>query len=103
MSLQPATLPLIGASCWRGLARRHDLTPFLCALGWFVLCYAGLGISLFPLIVPPSITIWQAAGPPKSLLFLLVGASVLVPMVLAYTVYAYWVFRGKVQAGAHYH
>jgi cytochrome d ubiquinol oxidase subunit II len=99
----PLLLLALAWGFWRGLSRRHDLTPFLCALGWFVLCYAGLGISLFPLIVPPSITIWQAAGPPESLLFLLVGAAVLVPMVLAYTIYAYWVFRGKVQAGAHYH
>jgi cytochrome d ubiquinol oxidase subunit II len=99
----PLLLLALAWGFWRGLAQRHHLTPFLCALGWFVLCYAGLGISLFPLIVPPSITIWQAAGPPESLRFLLVGASVLVPIILAYTIYAYWVFRGKVQQGTHYH
>jgi cytochrome d ubiquinol oxidase subunit II len=85
------------------LQRREDLSPFLCALGWFVLCFAGLGISIFPAIVPPSITIWDAAAPPESQAFLLVGAVVLIPMILAYTGYAYWVFRGKVRAGAHYH
>ena len=89
------------------LARPVDggthVTPFLCALGWFVLCYAGLGISFYPLIVPPSLTIWQAAAPDDSLLFLLVGAVVLIPMILAYTAYSYWVFRGKVRVGDHYH
>ena len=63
----------------------------------------GLGISLWPLIVPPDITIWDAAAPPSSQRFLLVGAVVLVPIILAYTGYAYWVFRGKVQPGMHYH
>jgi cytochrome d ubiquinol oxidase subunit II len=85
------------------LAREHHLTPFLCALGVFGLCFAGLGISLYPLIVPPGITIWDAAAPPASQAFLLVGAVVLVPIILIYTGYAYWVFRGKVQPGAGYH
>ena len=77
--------------------------PFLCALGWFLLCFAGLAISLFPHIVPPDITIWQAAAPPASQWFLLVGAVVLIPTILIYTAHSYWVFRGKVGAGTHYH
>jgi cytochrome d ubiquinol oxidase subunit II len=88
---------------WSSLSRKHELTPLLCAYGWFIVCYAGLTISVFPLIVPPSITIWQAAAAPSSQLFLLVGAVILIPTILAYTSYAYWVFRGKVKAGAHYH
>jgi cytochrome d ubiquinol oxidase subunit II len=99
----PALVVLLAAGFWRGLARRQQVTPFLCALGWFVLCYAGLGISLFPLIVPPGLTIWQAAAAPESQAFLLVGAAVLIPIILVYTGFAYWVFRGKVQPGAHYH
>ena len=79
------------------------VTPFLCAQGWFVLCYAGLGISIWPMIVPPSITIWEAAAPPESQLFLLVGAVILIPIIMIYTGFAYWVFRGKVRPGAHYH
>ena len=80
----------------------HDGTPFLCALGLFALSYLGLGISLWPLIVPPDITIWDAASPPSTQLFLLVGAAVLIPVILIYTGYVYWLFRGKVRA-AHYH
>jgi cytochrome d ubiquinol oxidase subunit II len=62
-----------------------------------------LGISIFPNIVPPSITIWDAAAPPESQAFLLVGAVVLIPLILAYTGYAYWIFRGKVKLGGEYH
>jgi cytochrome bd ubiquinol oxidase subunit II len=68
-----------------------------------VLCFAGLAISLFPYIAPPSITIWEAAAPPASQAFLLVGAAVLIPIILGYTGYSYWVFRGKVRPGMHYH
>ena len=99
----PVLVALLALGFYVGLAKQHNLTPFLCALGWFVLSFAGLGISLFPAIVPPSVTIWDAAAPPESQAFLLVGAIVLVPLILAYTGYAYWVFRGKVQHGVGYH
>ena len=88
---------------WFGLKNRQEFIPFGATLAIFVLCYVGLGISLYPHIVPPSITIWDAAAPDKSLAFLLVGASVLIPVILAYTAYAYWVFRGKTTAGGGYH
>ena len=99
----PILVALLAWRGWKALASGQQLTPFVCALGLFVLCFAGLGISMFPLMVPPSIDIWQAAAPRDSQLFLLAGASVLIPIILIYTGYAYWVFRGKVQVGAHYH
>jgi cytochrome d ubiquinol oxidase subunit II len=99
----PILVALLAWGFWRGLSLKHDLTPFLCALGWFVLCFAGLGISMYPLMVPPSISIWQAAAPPASQGFLLVGALVLLPIILAYTGYSYWLFRGKVGHETHYH
>jgi cytochrome d ubiquinol oxidase subunit II len=86
-----------------GLAREHDITPFLCAIAWFALCLLGLGISFWPLMVPPDVTIWDAAAPAESQRFLLAGAIFLVPAVLAYSIYSYWVFRGKVNADTHYH
>lgn len=86
-----------------GLKHRRELQPFLSALTLFVLCFVGLGIGFYPYIVPHSITIWDAAAPPSSLLFLLVGALVLLPLILAYTAYSYWVFRGKVREGEGYH
>jgi cytochrome d ubiquinol oxidase subunit II len=99
----PILTALLAWLLWRGLQRCQEVTPFLAALGLFALCYAGLGISLFPLMVPPGITIWDAAAPPESQAFLLAGAAILVPVILAYTGYSYWIFRGKVVSGAHYH
>jgi cytochrome bd ubiquinol oxidase subunit II len=88
---------------YRGLKERRELSPFLAAQSLFVLSFTGLGISFYPHIVPHSITIWQAASPDSSLWFLLVGAVVLVPLILLYTAYSYWVFRGKVNAVGGYH
>lgn len=86
-----------------GLKNRHDTRPFLCALGLFILGYIGIGISFYPFIIPNSVTIWDAAAPDKSLEFLLVGTVVLIPMIIAYTSYAYWVFRGKIDPEEGYH
>jgi cytochrome d ubiquinol oxidase subunit II len=99
----PVLVALLAVGFYRSLARGHEVAPFFCALGWFVLCFAGLGISMFPMIAPPSLTIWDAAAPRDSQLFLLVGAGVMIPIILAYTGYAYWLFRGKVHADAGYH
>jgi cytochrome d ubiquinol oxidase subunit II len=99
----PVLVLLAGAGFWRGIVRRADMGPFLWVQFWFLLCYIGLGVSMFPLMVPPSITIWQAAAPRASQMFLLVGAVVLIPIILIYTAFAYWTFRGKVRVGMHYH
>lgn len=100
-------VPLLVLACVAiiisGLNRQHDTHPFLAALGLFVLGFAGIGISFYPFIVPPSLTIEQAAAPDASLSFLLVGALILIPIILAYTAYAYWVFRGKVRPEDGYH
>ncbi len=105
--LYTAPVPLLVAGSafvlFRGLLRRQELAPFLAAQALFVLSYVGLGISFYPYIVPISVTIWEAAAPDSSLAFLLVGAAVLVPLILLYTCYAYYVFRGKVNAAGGYH
>ena len=69
----------------------------------FLLSYLGLGFSLWPYIVPPGVTLWDAAAAPSSQRFLLVGAAILLPVILGYTAYVYWLFRGKVEHGAGYH
>ena len=76
------------------LQRRLTYTPFLMALLVFVLSLTGLGISLFLYVVPPR-SHWDAAAPTASLIFMLPGALIMVPIILAYTGYSYWVFRGK--------
>jgi cytochrome d ubiquinol oxidase subunit II len=99
----PVLVALAALVLFRGLAGGRDVSPFLAAMALFVLSYIGLGISFYPYIVPPSLTIRSAAAPDSSLEFLLVGAVVLVPLILAYTAWSYWVFRGKIDASAGYH
>ena len=99
----PAALLALTALFWRGLKGGNDLTPFLAVLGVFVVSFVGIGISFFPMMVPPSLTIWQAAAPDSSLAFALVGALILVPIILVYTAYSYWVFRGKIDPEEGYH
>ncbi len=103
LTAQVPILVIIAAVLYfRSLAKGAERLPFLIALGLFLLSFVGLGISMFPYVVPPSVTIWDAAAPERSQMFVLVGAVVIVPVILAYTAWAYWVFRGKV--GTHgYH
>jgi cytochrome d ubiquinol oxidase subunit II len=84
------------------LRRGAERLPFLMILALFMLNFVGLGISVFPYLVPRAVTIWDAAAPEESQRFMLVGVAVIMPVILAYTSWAYWVFRGK--AGTHgYH
>jgi cytochrome bd ubiquinol oxidase subunit II len=99
----PALLLVAAYFFVRGLREGRDAWPFLASLAMFVLSFIGLGISFYPYMVPPSLTIWEVAAPEASLWFLLVGALVLIPMILAYTGYAYWVFRGKIDPEHGYH
>jgi cytochrome bd ubiquinol oxidase subunit II len=99
----PIAVAAVAALLLRSLANKRDSQPFFLSLALFALSYAGLGISMYPFIVPQSITIWQAASPASSQLFMLVGVAVLIPLILGYTSWAYWVFRGKVRAGGGYH
>jgi len=91
----PLLVIIVAAVFLWGLRRRHNYTPFLAALALFILSLAGLGVSLFPYVVPPAISIWDAAAPHASLAFMLPGVLVMVPIILAYTGYSYWIFRGK--------
>ena len=95
----PALVALAAYVLFNGLRRRHELSPFLASLALFVLCFIGLLISFFPYLVPTSVTLWEAAAPPSSLEFLLAGAAFLIPIILVYTAYSYWVFRGKIEPG----
>jgi cytochrome d ubiquinol oxidase subunit II len=99
----PVAVAAVTVLLLKNLAEKRDGWPFPLTLTLFLLSYAGLGISMYPYIVPQSITIWQAAAPASSQLFMLVGVAVLIPLILAYTGWAYWVFRGKVHPGSGYH
>ncbi len=99
----PVLVLIAWGSLLSGLNDHLEVRPFLSAIAMYILCFIGLGISFFPYVVPPAITIWEAASPANSLGFMLVGAAVLLPVILAYTAFTYWVFRGKVEPGRGYH
>jgi len=88
---------------WRWINARRERLAFLGSIFLFLLGYLGLVISTFPYLVPPSLTIWQAAAVPASQMFFLLGTAPLLPIILGYVVFVYWVFRGKVREGEGYH
>jgi cytochrome d ubiquinol oxidase subunit II len=100
----PVVTALIGWGTWRAL---HDpdseFGAFLGAVGLFAMSYVGIAISLWPMIVPHRFTLWEAASDPSTQAFLLVGTLVLLPVILMYTGWSYWVFRGKVRGDMGYH
>jgi cytochrome d ubiquinol oxidase subunit II len=99
----PIAVALFAGGLYVSLERRHDVFPFVLSLCLFAVTFGGLGLSIWPYVVPQTVTIWQAASPEKSQNFMLVGVGILIPVILAYTGYAYWVFRGKVDPDAGYH
>jgi cytochrome bd ubiquinol oxidase subunit II len=99
-------MPLLVAAAslalYRSLGGTRDARPFVFALTLFLLSFIGLGISIWPDVIPGRVSFWDAAAPYESQLFMLIGAAILLPIILAYTVWAYWVFRGKVgEEGYH--
>jgi len=103
LSPVPIATALIALWVWYALSRRHELSPFLGAIGLFLLSFVGIAISLWPFIVPYHYTLWQAASSPSTQAFLLIGTLFLLPVILMYTAWSYWVFRGKVGERAAYH
>lgn len=105
-ALAVAGAAALGDACWvtdAALYRpRSQAGPFTGALGICALCYAGLAVSLPPDVVPHQITLQQVAAAPQSQAFLLIGTLLLLPIILGYTAWSYWVFRGNVRAGAGY-
>lgn len=101
--VMPGAVLAAASALFTGLNAGKDAQPFIAALSLFVLCFIGIGISFYPNIIPPSLSIAEAAAPDESLRFALVGTVLLVPMILAYTAYAYWVFRGKIDPEEGYH
>jgi len=88
---------------WRSVRQRQEGMPFIATMAIFVFTYLGLLVSKWPYMVPPDHTLWDAASSPDSQLFLLLGVLFVIPIILAYTAWTYWIFRGKVRANAGYH
>jgi cytochrome d ubiquinol oxidase subunit II len=98
----PAATALVAFATWRWLDTEHDVLPFLAVIVLFLLGYLGLLISNFPYLVPPSLTIWQTAAAPATQVFMLMGTLVMLPIILGYMVFVYWVFGGKLREGEGY-
>lgn len=103
LSPVPIVTALVAYGLWRAVETGREVLPFALGMVLFLLSYLGIAISLWPNIIPPDVTIWEAASPPESQVFLLVGMVFLIPVILFYTAYSYWVFRGKVKAEGFYH
>lgn len=100
-------LPVLTLLCafqiYRSVRNRFEGMPFVATMGLFITTYLGLIVSRWPYVVPPDYTLWQASSAYESQLFLLLGLLFVIPIVLVYTAWTYWVFRGKVRAGEGYH
>ena len=100
-------VPLITAvfvfMCWRGMRAGYPTQAFYSAVSLFVVSFLGLIISMYPYLVPTSLTLWQAAASVESQMFLFIGTVILIPFILGYTVFVYYTFRGKVREAEGYH
>jgi cytochrome bd ubiquinol oxidase subunit II len=104
LSPVPIITALIAVGEWYALKQRqHELMPFLGAIGLFLMSFIGIAISLWPMIVPYHYTLWEAASSPSTQAFMLIGTLFLLPIILMYTAWSYWVFRGKVSETFGYH
>ena len=99
----PLVTALVALWEWRALRNRSEAAPFIAAVLLFTFSYIGIAISLWPMIVPYKFTLWQAASAPSTQAFLAIGTLFLLPVILMYTGWSYWVFRGKVRGDIGYH
>jgi cytochrome d ubiquinol oxidase subunit II len=98
----PLLTAIIAGFLFYGLRKRRELAPFLLALALFLLGMVGLGVTIWPYVVPDALTIWDTAAPERSQVFMLVGVAFILPLILGYTAWSYWVFRGKVGAEGYH-
>jgi cytochrome d ubiquinol oxidase subunit II len=98
----PVLTAITALALFHSLRKKRDLAPFLLSLALFLLGMAGIGVTMWPYVVPPGITIWEAAAPERSQVFMLVGVAITMPLILGYTAWSYWVFRGKVGAEGYH-
>ena len=102
LSAVPVATAIVALVTWRALQGRAEILPFAGGIGLFVLSFTGIAVSLYPMIVPPHFTLREAASSDRTQAFLLVGTLVLLPTILMYSSWSYWVFRGKVRADIGY-
>ena len=99
----PAVTALTAFLAWRWIETGREVPPFLATIALFLFGFLGLAISNFPYLVPPSLTVWDTAAAPASQIFMLLGTLLLLPIIIGYVAFIYWLFRGKVHEGESYH
>jgi cytochrome d ubiquinol oxidase subunit II len=99
----PVVTALVGLAGWRSLERGGDVAPFVTAIALFLLGYLGLIVSAFPYLVPPSLTVWEAASAPATQIFMLLSTLIMLPVIVGYVIFVYWTFRGKLHEHEGYH
>jgi cytochrome d ubiquinol oxidase subunit II len=99
----PIVTGAVALGCWVWLRRGYENLPFFAVIALFLLGYIGIVISNFPYLVPPSLTVWETAAAPSSQIFMLIGTVFLLPIILGYVGFVYWLFRGKIREGEGYH
>ncbi|MCC6948127.1 MAG: cytochrome d ubiquinol oxidase subunit II [Bradyrhizobiaceae bacterium] len=99
----PLLTAVVAYFLWKWLNEGREVPPFLATIALFLLGYLGLVISNFPYLVPPTLTVWQTAAAPASQIFMLIGTVFLLPIILGYIAFVYWLFWGKVREGEGYH
>jgi cytochrome d ubiquinol oxidase subunit II len=99
----PVITALTAYLAWHWIETGREVPPFLATIVLFLLGFLGLVISNFPYLVPPSLTVWDTAAAPASQIFMLLGTLLLLPIILGYVGFIYWLFRGKVREGESYH
>lgn len=96
-----APLPLITSALvlvnWFSFLRNYEIVPFLSAIGLFLMSFIGIAVSLWPMVVPFRYSLWQAQSSASTQAFFLIGTLFLLPVILMYTAWSYWVFRGKIK------
>ena len=98
----PILTAIVALSMIQAIRKARNSKPFWLPIALFSFGMAGLGVTMWPYVVPPGVTIWDAAAPERSQVFMLIGVAITLPLIIAYTAWAYWVFRGKV-ADEGYH
>jgi cytochrome d ubiquinol oxidase subunit II len=99
----PTITGIVAAAMWYWIDKRREILPFVATIVLFMLGYLGLVISSYPYLVPPTLTVWDTAASPSSQIFMLIGTVFLLPIILGYIVFIYWLFRGKIREGEAYH
>ena len=99
----PVITALTAYLAWRWIEAGREVPPFIATIVLFLLGFLGLVISNFPYLVPPTLTVWDTAAAPASQIFMLLGTLFLLPIILGYIGFIYWLFRGKVREGESYH